>query len=169
MEWREDFFPNCWIFQKLPEMEVFFGRSWRWRRRCSRGGPRRGRPRRPWGWVAVAGGVGFGWYWIHYQLPGFVSEVVSDLLLRPVEVGPVQSVGLTELKLGKSEVLPRPEDPDSAEAQQVAPEPAPFDPNAPTPTDVFKTPGQPLETMARVMFDSGLSVLRKKEGSVAES
>ncbi|MEM1427205.1 MAG: hypothetical protein AAGF75_11710, partial [Cyanobacteria bacterium P01_H01_bin.130] len=69
--------------------------------------------------AVVAGGVGFGWYWIHYQLPGFASEVVSDLLLRPVEVGPVQSVGLTELKLGESKVLPRPEDPDSAIAQEV--------------------------------------------------
>ncbi|MEM1426180.1 MAG: hypothetical protein AAGF75_06470, partial [Cyanobacteria bacterium P01_H01_bin.130] len=56
---------------------------------------------------------------IHYQLPGFVSQTVSDLLLRPVEVGPVQSVGLTELKLGESRVLPRPEDPDSAIAQEV--------------------------------------------------
>ncbi|MGD1937393.1 MAG: translocation/assembly module TamB domain-containing protein [Cyanophyceae cyanobacterium] len=67
----------------------------------------------------VAGGAGFGWYWVHYQLPGFVSETLSDLLLRPVEVGPVESVGLTEIRMGKSVVLPRPEDPDSAEAQEV--------------------------------------------------
>ena len=72
------------------------------------------------GLVAVlAGGVGFGWYWVHYQLPGFVSQILSEMLLRPVEVGPVQSVGLTEIKLGKSGVLPRPEDPDFAEAEQV--------------------------------------------------
>ncbi|MEM1425721.1 MAG: hypothetical protein AAGF75_04105, partial [Cyanobacteria bacterium P01_H01_bin.130] len=30
--------------------------------------------------AVVAGGAGFGWYWIHYQLPGFVSQTVSDLL-----------------------------------------------------------------------------------------
>ncbi|MEM9770900.1 MAG: translocation/assembly module TamB domain-containing protein, partial [Cyanobacteria bacterium P01_D01_bin.73] len=69
--------------------------------------------------AVIAGGVGFGWYWVHYQMPGFVSDILSDLLLRPVEVGPVQSVGLTEIRLGKSGVLPRSEDPDSAEAQEV--------------------------------------------------
>jgi len=90
--------------------------------------PQRNR-RSLWRWVGraavlgsiglVAGGLGFGWYWLHYRFSDFLSAALSDALMRPVKVGPLTGLSLGGLTFGESALLPTAQDPDQAKAGAV--------------------------------------------------
>lgn len=69
------------------------------------------------GAIAIAAGVG--WWWLHERLPLFLSATLSDVLLRPIEVGPLERISPFGLRLGPSALLPRPGDGDRATAAAV--------------------------------------------------
>lgn len=91
--------------------------------------PRRSRRRSLWRWVRrltvlgsiglVAGGAGFGWYWLHYRFSDFLSATLSDALMRPVKVGPLTGLAWGGLKFGESALLPTVQDPDGATVKGV--------------------------------------------------
>lgn len=73
-------------------------------------------------WVmagAIAIAVGVGWWWLHERLPLFLSATLSDVLLRPIQVGPLERISPFGLRLGPSALLPRPGDGDRATAAAV--------------------------------------------------
>jgi translocation and assembly module TamB len=73
-------------------------------------------------WVmagAIAIALGAGWWWLHERLPLFLSATLSDVLLRPIEVGPLERISPFGLRLGPSALLPRPGDGDRATAAAV--------------------------------------------------
>jgi translocation and assembly module TamB len=59
------------------------------------------------------------WRFVKTQLAPLVSENLSELFDRPVEVGPVQGVGLTQLTFGESTIPPTATDPDRATIETV--------------------------------------------------
>ncbi|NJO78653.1 MAG: DUF748 domain-containing protein [Cyanobacteria bacterium RM1_2_2] len=69
--------------------------------------------------VGTAAAGWWAWRFINTQLAPLVSENLSELFDRPVEVGPVQGVGLTQLTFGESTIPPTATDPDRATIETV--------------------------------------------------
>ncbi|MFM7425331.1 MAG: translocation/assembly module TamB domain-containing protein [Elainella sp.] len=74
------------------------------------------------GGVVLIGAVAAGWWawrFINNQLAPLVAENLSKTFDRPVEVGPVEGVSLTELRFGRSTIPPTATDPDRVTVEAV--------------------------------------------------
>ncbi|PSN11963.1 hypothetical protein C7293_22190 [filamentous cyanobacterium CCT1] len=60
-----------------------------------------------------------GWLWSRNNLIPWVSEQLSDTLNRPVELGPLEQIGLTGVRVGPSTIPATPTDPDSLALEAV--------------------------------------------------
>ncbi len=78
--------------------------------------------------LLVGGGIGliglaaagwWAWRFIQQQLAPLVAENLSKTFDRPVEVGPVEAVGLSQLTFGQSAIPATPTDPDRATLESV--------------------------------------------------
>ncbi|MBD1876180.1 translocation/assembly module TamB domain-containing protein [Nodosilinea sp. FACHB-131] len=67
------------------------------------------------GALLVLGGAAAlgGWLWSRNHLVPLLARELSEALERPVELGPVERVGLSGVRLGPSKIPPTPTDPDS--------------------------------------------------------
>ncbi|MBE9110744.1 translocation/assembly module TamB domain-containing protein [Nodosilinea sp. LEGE 07298] len=84
---------------------------------------------RPWLTSALVVGSGLlvlggstvlgGWLWSRNNLIPWVSEQLSETLNRPVELGPLEQIGLTGVRVGPSTIPPTPTDPDSLSLEAV--------------------------------------------------
>ncbi len=64
--------------------------------------------------LVLGGGVTLGgWLWSRNNLVPLLARELSDALERPVELGPIEGVGLSGVRLGPSQIPPTPTDPDS--------------------------------------------------------
>lgn len=72
------------------------------------------------GLLAGLGGVAFwGWRYVHEELPGIVAQNLSETLNRSVEVGEVEGLSLTGLRLGRSQIPPTANDTDQASVETI--------------------------------------------------
>jgi translocation and assembly module TamB len=62
--------------------------------------------------VGLAAGGWWVWRFVHNELAPLVAANLSELLDRPVEVGPVEGISFTSLRFGESTVPPTETDPD---------------------------------------------------------
>ncbi len=69
--------------------------------------------------AGVAGGVWWGWNFVHTQLVPLVETNLSKSLNRPVRLGKVEGFGLTTLRLGPSSIPATPTDPDRVTMQGI--------------------------------------------------
>ncbi|MGB6016850.1 MAG: hypothetical protein WBG32_19105, partial [Nodosilinea sp.] len=60
-----------------------------------------------------------GWLWSRNNLIPWVSEQLSETLNRPVELGPLEQIGLTGVRVGPSTIPPTSTDPDSLSLEAV--------------------------------------------------
>ena len=66
------------------------------------------KPKRWWWWIGttlllgVGGGLTYGWIFIHQKLAPLVSDNLSTLVKRPIEVGEVEGISLTGISFGES-------------------------------------------------------------------
>ncbi|MGF1518523.1 MAG: translocation/assembly module TamB domain-containing protein [Nodosilinea sp.] len=64
--------------------------------------------------LVLGGAVALGgWVWSRNHLAPWLSEQLSETLNRPVELGPVERVGISGVRLGPSTIPPTPTDPDT--------------------------------------------------------
>ncbi|MGB3200189.1 MAG: translocation/assembly module TamB domain-containing protein [Nodosilinea sp.] len=90
--------------------------------------PKRGGSR-PWLTSALVVGSGLlvlggstvlgGWLWSRNNLTPWLSDQLSETLNRPVELGPLEHIGLSGVRVGQSEIPPTPTDPDSLSLEAV--------------------------------------------------
>lgn len=69
--------------------------------------------------VGGAAGAAYGWYFLMNELSPLVSKELTQLIKRPVAVGPVQGFNLSSITLGESSVPPTATDPDRATIERV--------------------------------------------------
>lgn len=69
--------------------------------------------------ASLGGGFGFGWFFIQRQLAPRIEKELTDLLNRPVEIGSLEGLSLTEVRFGKSELPATPSDRDWAKVEAV--------------------------------------------------
>lgn len=84
---------------------------------------------RPWLTSALVVGSGLlvlggstvlgGWLWSRNNLIPWVEEQLSETLNRPVELGPIEQIGLTGIRVGPSTIPATPTDPDSLSLEAV--------------------------------------------------
>ncbi|WP_017662983.1 translocation/assembly module TamB domain-containing protein [Baaleninema simplex] len=70
--------------------------------------------------TGVAGGVWWGWRFVHLQLAPLLSRELEKLFDRPVVVGELDSFSLTRVRFGESEIPETPEHPSRAEIDAVS-------------------------------------------------
>ncbi len=69
--------------------------------------------------VGTAGGLWWGHQWVYNNLVPLVSENLSRSLKRPVQLGKLERIGLTSLRLGRSTIPPTATDPDQASLDAI--------------------------------------------------
>ena len=69
--------------------------------------------------VSFGGGFGYGYFLLQQRLTPLVDRELTNLLNRPVEVGPVNGVSLTRVRLGQSAIPATAVDPDRATVEAV--------------------------------------------------
>ncbi|NEQ30237.1 MAG: hypothetical protein F6K04_04435 [Leptolyngbya sp. SIO4C5] len=69
--------------------------------------------------LVVTGGALWAWIFIHERLSPRISQILSDLLDRPIELGEVERVTLSSLRFGPSAVPATETDPDEIFAESV--------------------------------------------------
>jgi translocation and assembly module TamB len=65
------------------------------------------------GVLGVAGGTWWAWTFVNERLSPWVSELLTETLGRPVELGPVERVSPLGLRFGPSAIPPTADDPDA--------------------------------------------------------
>ncbi|PSR14833.1 hypothetical protein C8255_23675, partial [filamentous cyanobacterium CCP3] len=60
-----------------------------------------------------------GWLWSRNNLVPWVSEQLSEILNRPVELGPLEQIGLSGVRVGPSTIPPTATDPDALSLEAV--------------------------------------------------
>ena len=69
--------------------------------------------------VSLGGGFGYGYFLLQQRLTPLVDRELTNLLNRPVEIGPVNGVSLTGVRLGQSAIPATAVDPDRATVEAV--------------------------------------------------
>jgi translocation and assembly module TamB len=69
--------------------------------------------------AATGGGITVSWFVLKQQLTPQISRILTNAVDRPVNLGAVQSLSLTSVRFGKTEVPPIPGDPDRAIVKAV--------------------------------------------------
>lgn len=77
--------------------------------------PKRGRFLWLWGGglllVSLAGGIGYGWFFLSEKLAPLIERELTEFLDRPVEVGELEGFSLTGVRFGESKILGTDRDP----------------------------------------------------------
>jgi len=69
--------------------------------------------------LGVAAGAWWGWVFIHERLSPLVARSLSNIVNRPVELGDVERVTLTGIRLGPSALPATPTDPDTVYVESI--------------------------------------------------
>ncbi|ASC69816.1 uncharacterized protein XM38_007450 [Halomicronema hongdechloris C2206] len=69
--------------------------------------------------LGVAAGAWWGWVFIHERLSPLVARSLSNIVNRPVELGEVERVTLTGIRLGPSALPATPTDPDTVYVESI--------------------------------------------------
>ncbi len=82
--------------------------------------------RRYWLWaiaglsLGIGGGVAYGWYFLYNRTIPLIEAQLTSILGRPVDLGDIESLSLSALRLGPSELPPTESDPDRIEIDRIA-------------------------------------------------
>ena len=69
--------------------------------------------------LAGAAAIWRGWLFVNNDLSQFLSEQLSDTLNRPVQLGDIEAINLTRVRVGPSEIPATPTDPDALSLDAV--------------------------------------------------
>ncbi|MBE9116479.1 translocation/assembly module TamB domain-containing protein [Lusitaniella coriacea LEGE 07157] len=87
--------------------------------------PERRRRRRRWLWASIAaiatlsGGLTVGWFVLKQQLAPRLTKILSNSIERPLNLGAAESLSLTSVRFGETEIPPTSTDPDWAKVEAV--------------------------------------------------
>ncbi|WOD38426.1 translocation/assembly module TamB domain-containing protein [Nodosilinea sp. E11] len=70
--------------------------------------------------LVLGGAVALGgWLWTRHNLVPWLESELTEVISRPVELGPVEGIGLSGVRLGPSTLPPTPSDPDTLSLEGV--------------------------------------------------
>jgi len=69
--------------------------------------------------VGIGGGVAAGWYFLRYRLIPVLEAELEPILGRPVDLGEIESLGVSGARLGPSLLPPTEDDPDRVEIAAI--------------------------------------------------
>ena len=69
--------------------------------------------------LSLGGSLSYGWYFLTQKLSPLVEAELANFLNRPLELGPVESISLSGVVFGESEIPPTKDDSDRASIQAI--------------------------------------------------